>query len=146
MTQPFVRTDAVHEGDSGVQGGAYEPKIIKYLHSVTGTDDINVVVVPAGTWVTRVWARIVEALNGSGTLDFGYADDEDAFIDAADWTETTANQFATNVGSTNASAPRGYFFADATQLYWTVGGTPTQGVVETCIETLEVDAMTALNA
>lgn len=141
MTQPFVATDAVHAGETGVQHGAYAPRIVKYLANVTGTDDINVVIIPADTWVTRVWGRIVEELDGSGTLDFGYADSEDAFLDAADWTETTAEQFATNVGSSNASKPAGVYFTTATQLYFTVGGSPTKGQVEVVIETLEVANM-----
>jgi hypothetical protein len=142
MTQPTVRFAATRDSSS-IQGVSFVPKIKTFKVTVTGADNLDFWLAPAGTFVSRVVAWIEDALNGSGTVEIGTSANADALIDTADWNEANANAVATNVGSSNADNPAGLFLPTATQMRITIGGSPTEGTVCGFIEYFELADMCA---
>lgn len=100
-----------------------------------GTSTVNAVVtIPAMSIVTDVLVKINSAYNGSATIDIGDASDDDGFLPNTSITEGTPGVYGGTVASrgaylydsTNKTSLR-KFYASATDIKATVGGTPTTG-------------------
>ena len=100
-----------------------------------GTSTVNAVVtIPAMSIVTDVLVKINSAYNGSATIDIGDASDADGFLPNASITEGTLGVYGGTVAtrgaylydSTNKTSLR-KFYATATDIKATVGGSPTAG-------------------
>lgn len=147
MSQPVLRWMRTHspptEGDfPGVDFGvSYEPKIVTVDVKVSGPGYADFLLLPAGTFVKGAFARVVDALDGSGTVELGTPDNPDMFIDTADYDEGTIAAWAQSLGSSNADNAEGEFFAEADLLRVTIGGTPTEGRIQMMIEFYELDNM-----
>lgn len=100
-----------------------------------GTSTVNAVVtIPAMSIVTDVLVKINSAYNGSATIDIGDASDADGFLPNTSITAATPGVYGGNVATrgaylydgTNKTSLR-KFYASATDIKATVGGTPTTG-------------------
>lgn len=138
MAQPTLTVAPQHNTDEMV-GQVFVEQSFAVQVSVSNSGTADLLTLPEGALVTRVYARIVDALDGSGTFEVGVSGNADALIDGADWVETTADEVATNLASSNADYPGGMFLPDGGTLIATVGGSPTEGTVEVVIFWLELD-------
>lgn len=140
-TQPSIRFSKVQP--EGMAGISFAPKIFTVELDVGSTGVIEVCRVPAGTIVFRADAWVVEALD-TGTVELGSTGDADGLIDTADYTETSLNAHATNVGSA-AATPEGIFFPTASRIVATVssstGGGIASGLIRFVIQSLEMGNM-----
>jgi len=100
-----------------------------------GTSTVNAVVtIPAMSIVTDVLVIINSAYNGSATIDIGDATDDDGFLPNTSITEGTPGVYGGTVASRGAylydstnKTSLLKFYATATDIKATVGGSPTAG-------------------
>jgi len=137
--QATIRVAPTHV-DSDVKGLAFQENGAFYQVTVTGAGTVDLCYLPAGTLITRVFAQIETELDGSGTVDIGVSADDDALIDNTEWTETTADEYASSLETT---APNGLYLPDGEYVRVTVGGTPAQGVVRILLFYVNLDLMEA---
>lgn len=118
MSQPVLQIEVVRRPDVGVEGKTLLRKSMAFkVNCAAGT--ATLITLPAYAFVVRAFAWMQTALD-AGTLEVGYSGNADAFIDSADWTETTVNQIASNGDGTNADAKLGYLCTAATAVIATV--------------------------
>lgn len=140
VSQPEVRFSKA--GPNGQQGISYVEKVLAFKkESISGTSNNDFWVAPAGVFITQAFLRVDTGVDGSGTVELGTDSNADALIDTADYTEATAGNYATNIGSSNADNPEGLYLDAGDTIRLTVGGTPTVGAVSGFIKYFEVDAM-----
>jgi len=138
--QATIRVAPTHVDTMGgdVSGLVFQKNTAFYEVTVTGAGYVDLCAFPAGTFVTEVFGQIETELNGSGTVDIGIDSNDDAFIDNTEWTETTADQYASSLETT---APNGVYLPDGANLRVTAGGSPTQGVVRIAVSYFNFDLM-----
>lgn len=140
--QPEVRFNKV--GPHSLSGVAYVPKVIAIEKTIVATShNSDFMVLPAGSLITRVDAVVETAINGTNpTISFGTDGDANALIASTDFDVTTAGNWATNVGSTNATNPNGlYLHAADTLRIALVCTNCTEGKVRFLMHYLEKDAI-----
>lgn len=149
MEQPFLRVARTHNppfqgGDSPIvdAGVRYLPASKQFDITVTAAGTILPWLIPAGVFITKVVARMVDGLD-AGTVDIGVDGDTDAFIDNLDWTETNDNAVAQSLGSSNAGNPNGLYFAAEDEFAITVGGQATSGRIQIVVEYYNLTEMWA---
>ena len=116
--QPIVRV-ANPRNPEDMSGLAYVPKLYSYnvMAPVGGAEDILLLETADPIWIRQVWLRVIALLDGTTpTCEVGLDDNVDAFIDTADYVETTIDTFATNLGSINADFPNGVFLPAGDQI------------------------------
>ena len=141
MNQPRLQVEAVHGGELSMDGQVYIPLTRTFEVTVTEAETIVAWKIPAGTFVKQAIAQIETALNGSGTVELGVDSNLDEFIDGADWVETNADAWATNLGSSNADQPNGKYYPTGGDMKVTIGGAPTAGKVRFVVEYYLFDDM-----
>lgn len=141
MNQPRLQVETVHLAETSMLGAVYQKLSRTFEVTITAAGSVVLWKIPAGTFIDRVVAQVQTALNGSGTFEVGVDSNADELIDTADYTETNADAWATNVGSSNADQPNGKYYPSLADLKATVGGTPTAGKVRVLVEYWMLDDM-----
>lgn len=138
--QPEVRFNKA--GPFSNEGIAFVPKTIVVEKTATGTTNDDFFLIPAGSFVSRVVATVITALNGTPVVEFGVDGNPDMFIDATDFDASTAGNWATNIGSATAAGANGMYFAAADNLRVAVSGSGvSSGKVRFLVEYYELAAM-----
>jgi hypothetical protein len=126
--QPSIRFNLA--GPFGFQGISFVPKVITFQKdAISGTSNNDFWVAPAGTFIAQACIFADTELDGSGTVELGTDGNPDALIDTTTFDASTADNWATNIGSTTAAAANGLYLPDGDTMRLAIGGTPTQGAV-----------------
>lgn len=138
--QPEMRHNK--QGPFSDDGVCYLPKVLTFKKdNISGTSNNDFWTAPTGVLISRAFLRIDTGLDGSGTAELGTDSNIDALIDTSDYTETTAGNYSTNIGSTNADNPEGLYLDAGDTIRLTIAGSPTVGAVSGFIEYYELDSM-----
>ncbi len=124
-----------------MDGVTYQPHYVLIDVKVTGAANLDFFLAGKKVFIERADLFVIDALDGSGTVEVGVDGNADALIDTADYAEGTAGAHATNVGSANADNPGGLYLPDGDQLRVTVGGAPTKGRVAILLKLFDLENM-----
>ena len=134
--------DSEEKPPHDMDGVSYEPQYVLCDVEITGAANLDFFLAGKRVFIERVDLFVIEALD-DGTVEVGVSDNADALIDTADYTETTAGQHATNVGSSNADNPKGLYLKDGGQVRITVAGSATEGRVAVLLKIWDLTHMLA---
>lgn len=138
--QPTIRFDLA--GPYSFEGVSFVPKVTTFRKDeISGTSNNDFWSAPAGTFIAQVCVFADTGLDGSGTVTIGTDGDADALVDTTTFDASTAGNWATNIGSTTASAANGLYLPNGDMIRLAVGGTPTVGAVSGFIVYFEKAAM-----
>lgn len=136
--QPEVRFSKV--GPNSIQGVSFLPKMFYFEKDITGAEDDDFWLAPAGVYIRQAFMRIETALDGSGLVTIGTDGNPDGFVDTTGFDTGTIGNVGTNVGSTTAFAA-GVYLDAADTIRLAITGTPTVGKISGFLEYFELNAM-----
>lgn len=140
--QPRIRF-AEHFNPGDMAALAFVPKTITLTKEITGAENDDFWLAPSGVFIQQAFAYVIEALNGTTpTVSLGTDGDAEALVASTDFDISTAGNWTTNVGSTNATNPEGIFLPAGDFMRVAVVGTDvTEGKVGIFIQYYEVEDM-----
>lgn len=140
--QPRIRF-AEHFNPGDMSALAFTPKTVTITKDIDGAENDDFWLAPEGAFIQQAFAYVIEALNGtSPTVSLGTDGDAEALIASTDFDISTAGNWATNIGSTNATNPEGLFLPSGDFLRIAVVGTDvTSGKVGIFVQYYEVEDM-----
>jgi len=139
--QPSIRFDK--GGPYAFTGVSHLPKIINFKKTgISGTENEDFVILPAGTFISQAVLRCDTTVNNSGVVTLGTDGDPDALVDNTDFgTGTAAGVWASNIGSATSAAKTGLYLPSGDTIRLATSGDATAGAVSGFIVYFELDAM-----
>lgn len=138
--QPTIRFSKA--GPYGLEGLSFAPKVITFSKTgIAGTEDEDFWVAPAGTFIAQAFITVDTSVTNSGVVTLGTDGDPEALIASTDFDASTIGNYATNIGSTNATNPEGLFLNAGDTIRLATTGTADAGAVSGFLVYYEVDAM-----